>query len=409
MNYLHYLSIFIISTQIFSAAMPGKTAQARFNYALVSNNLDAVVTAFRDLTPEEQERNKAKYDAFKKGHKLENLQRNAHNMLKRLMPRKKTAPAAAQTEARQPAPPQEVFGGMNQYDLRYKILMSLAQRLVKKEITSEYAINIAKEAAAAQAPLKADGAQAPLAAGTAPKNADYLVYVLAKAVFFALPKTSMTVDRVISPAFTKMETYPEELLPYFEKVTINIQDYINHGIMPIVNAQGQLNLAYMYLTSLEGIQNVPSIETVTYLNAAHNRLSTESISALCNLSHLRSLNLTHNGLTDIPQCIMEFKELRTLSVAENMLTTIPENIGDLTLLQNLDLYDNEITTLPASMSELNNLRTLNIAKNRLTILPSFLNEFRHLRDVRLLENPISTQDVSSVINGTRRWHRTIHD
>ena len=57
--------------------------------------------------------------------------------------------------------------------------------------------------------------------------------------------------------------------------------------------------------------------------------------------------------------------LVSLDLSNNSLTELPENFGSLSLLQRLDLYSNKLKELPLSFSQLKQLKWLDLKGNML--------------------------------------------
>ena len=65
------------------------------------------------------------------------------------------------------------------------------------------------------------------------------------------------------------------------------------------------------------------------------------------------LILADNRLTNISPAVSALQALRTLDLGHNQLADLPDTIGDLTALRDfLYLHDNRLTSLPPSLSRL---------------------------------------------------------
>ena len=84
---------------------------------------------------------------------------------------------------------------------------------------------------------------------------------------------------------------------------------------------------------------------------------------------VRSINLSHNKLNEIPPEINALKDLRFLNLSDNRLEALPPQIGELTNLEVLDLSGNNLKSLPRELGKLHNLKQLYVGSNNLTEIP----------------------------------------
>ncbi|KAF9203359.1 hypothetical protein BGZ49_006518 [Haplosporangium sp. Z 27] len=108
------------------------------------------------------------------------------------------------------------------------------------------------------------------------------------------------------------------------------------------------------------------------VHLARLRISTMIIatSSLPYLSHLVSLRLQGNQLTDLPLEIFRLESLRELDVSQNLLTELSGLIGLLApTLEELFLQSNRLQSLPQQIGLLKRLRLLDIADNHLGCIP----------------------------------------
>ena len=87
-----------------------------------------------------------------------------------------------------------------------------------------------------------------------------------------------------------------------------------------------------------------------------------------NLSELRNLNLSHDGISaPIPPEVGNLSHLEALSLGNNWLTgDIPVQLGNLVNLKNLDLFGNQLTgQIPVQLANLTQLTFLSLANNKL--------------------------------------------
>ncbi|KAL3487752.1 hypothetical protein BJX62DRAFT_187375 [Aspergillus germanicus] len=108
------------------------------------------------------------------------------------------------------------------------------------------------------------------------------------------------------------------------------------------------------------------------------------------LQRLHTLNLSNNKLsTNDIQVITEMSSLRDLKLAKNQLTgALLDDIGRLTDLEALDLHENSLTELPETLTDLKSLRILNLGHNQFTTLPFEILHELPLREIIAPKNNI---------------------
>jgi internalin A len=103
----------------------------------------------------------------------------------------------------------------------------------------------------------------------------------------------------------------------------------------------------------------------------------------------RKLDLTHMGLSELPESIGQLTALETLYLGVNRLSDLPNSIGQLTDLRELHLHTNKFSVLPGSFSQLTALETLNLCDNKLTELPESIGQLTALRSLGLDDNQLT--------------------
>jgi Leucine-rich repeat (LRR) protein len=152
---------------------------------------------------------------------------------------------------------------------------------------------------------------------------------------------------------------------------------------------------------------------ITVLILADNDLRAIS-SRIGELQHLRTLDLGHNQLVELPvelgnltaitdflylhdnqleslpRTLERLQELRYLNISNNRFLEFPEQICQMSSLVELRATDNQFSGLPISIGKLSRLRELHLRNNRLQTLPSTIGELSELRLLDLRGNPIET-------------------
>jgi internalin A len=132
----------------------------------------------------------------------------------------------------------------------------------------------------------------------------------------------------------------------------------------------------------EGLSQLPEalgqLSQLQELNLFNNQL-TAVPEALGQLSQLQLLNLSYNQLTAVPEALGQLSQLQQLYLDGNQLTAVPEALGQLSQLQQLCLDGNQLTAVPEALGQLSQLQLLNLSYNQLTAVPE---TFQHLTSLQ---------------------------
>ena len=120
-----------------------------------------------------------------------------------------------------------------------------------------------------------------------------------------------------------------------------------------------------------------------------NQGLTELPPEIWELTNLTALRLRYNQFTTLPPNITNLTNLTHLDLGGNQLSTFPPEIGNLTNLTWLFLKDNRLVTLPPELWHLTNLTRLELGNNQLIILPPEIGELKNLTRLNLEENNLS--------------------
>ncbi|KAI5062001.1 hypothetical protein GOP47_0022540 [Adiantum capillus-veneris] len=101
---------------------------------------------------------------------------------------------------------------------------------------------------------------------------------------------------------------------------------------------------------------------------------------------VRTLDVTHNKLVDLPVEIGGLINLQRLMVAENLLQRLPSSLGKLQALKVLALDENKLTTLPDELGLLVRLERFSVSLNSLSSLPSAIGSLRNLTLLNISHN-----------------------
>lgn len=121
------------------------------------------------------------------------------------------------------------------------------------------------------------------------------------------------------------------------------------------------------LNHLHKITKLSDIETIL-LN--HNLLQTLSANSLTHFNNLRVLDLSSNGLTKLPQDLLQICPLNKLILKNNLLTnsSLPKCFKSAkhNAMRELNLSGNLLTQFPDAVLELTNLKYLYLGANKIT-------------------------------------------
>ncbi|KAK3066465.1 hypothetical protein LTR53_017180, partial [Teratosphaeriaceae sp. CCFEE 6253] len=134
---------------------------------------------------------------------------------------------------------------------------------------------------------------------------------------------------------------------------------------------------------------------LTLLDVSNNRLEQLDHADLGQLSGLRSLKLSNNKLTGVPQYFGSYHALRSLNLSSNSMTEFPGALRQLATLVDLDVSFNSISSL-GNMGALTNLQRLWATNNKLS--GPFDESFKllvNLKEIDARFNAISNIDVVS--------------
>ena len=171
----------------------------------------------------------------------------------------------------------------------------------------------------------------------------------------------------------------------------SIQQLLDTGRITHV-LDGRLDLRYLEITSLIGLNNIPSIETVNHLNLSHNKLENIIELEAFNLPQLIELNVSYNQLKRIEsEVFSNLPHIRVLHCSYNQLKKIKQGIfKNLPDLVAVHLDNNQLETIESkAFFALPYLRVLNFSHNQLeTIEPEVFVALPYLKVLDLSYNQL---------------------
>ncbi len=137
--------------------------------------------------------------------------------------------------------------------------------------------------------------------------------------------------------------------------------------------------------------------TIVLTGCTIYRASNNSISVSNPVEQGAVVNLSNQGLTQLPSSVLKNTSIVNLDISHNQLTgALPGEIRFLSKLKVLKADHNQMTGVPAEIGQLSNLEELDLSYNQLTGLPYELGNLKRLRLLRLTGNAYSDQDLTVI-------------
>ena len=160
-------------------------------------------------------------------------------------------------------------------------------------------------------------------------------------------------------------------------------------ILPLTNLEeislGNNNFAFADINSF--LQSFPHVKI---LDLSHLGL-TSVPQKIATLTNLQSLNLSNNKISQDFSNLSTLLSLKDLNLSGNELTKIPIELSTLTLLNSLDVSNNIFAPNYATvLSNLKNLEWLSLANNQIENFPSELSQLKSLIHLNLSDNKLSS-------------------
>jgi Leucine-rich repeat (LRR) protein len=147
---------------------------------------------------------------------------------------------------------------------------------------------------------------------------------------------------------------------------------------------GILNLASRGLTEVPGEIFLEEIVEDENQQRQKNKIpdfSQNETEAWWTREPLKTLDLSSNSLTTLPNQIETLDYLIVLNVQNNQLTTLPNSIRGLRALEKLVLSQNQLTTLSDGLFYCSSLLSLNLSRNHLSKLSNKIGDLSYLQEL----------------------------
>ncbi len=150
--------------------------------------------------------------------------------------------------------------------------------------------------------------------------------------------------------------------------------------------------------SKNGLHELPArvteIPTLKRLSLLQNSIPNDSVFITPN-KHLLALNLQGNRLTRVPQSVRQNRRLESLWLGNNKLTELDvRTLRRLRRLDDLNLYNAGLTTLPKQIGRMKRLKVLDLYYNKFTELPRQVGRMKRLEQLAVAYNDLSQLPAS---------------
>ncbi len=171
--------------------------------------------------------------------------------------------------------------------------------------------------------------------------------------------------------------------------------YKNTDLVYIRNSNSQQMKISLLASNIDlsgqGLTEIPQelfkCKNLKKLDLSNNKLRNVPVE-LAKLRSLRSIDLSNNDITVLMAKFFTFPHLETLIINNNKLKKIPKQISKLRKLKKLSVAGNLLSDMPDELNCLNNLSSINLANNQLTAFPAQL-RVKGLREIWINKNPIT--------------------
>lgn len=146
-------------------------------------------------------------------------------------------------------------------------------------------------------------------------------------------------------------------------------------------------------TSCGSTRDLSSISDKISINLSKQGLTELPIELKGNKT-VKVLRLYGNNIDSLPEWVGELENLEKLYLGKNKLKSLPESIGKLKHLKLLSAQYNDIEFLPGSIVELTNLEQLILNQNQIKFLPDSIGKLKKLDVLQLKFNKLKKLPIS---------------
>lgn len=147
----------------------------------------------------------------------------------------------------------------------------------------------------------------------------------------------------------------------------------------------RLDLTENKLSAADDLLGFQNCKTISFLNLAHNQLST--FDGMHHLPNLQVLNLSHNRFSEISKHVAECRNLKALILNNNTISKIENICNNLSELATLIVSHNKLTEI-SGLEGLMKLEKISAGHNQIKQFPD-LSKYSLLRELKLGDNLIS--------------------
>jgi len=118
------------------------------------------------------------------------------------------------------------------------------------------------------------------------------------------------------------------------------------------------------IAAIDGVEALAALEV---LDASENQLRAFPAALPASLVEL---NLSENGVGEVPDCVGACVRLETLILFKNQLSKVSDEIGKCAALAEFNCFNNKLIKVPKALSECAALNHLNVGGNKIKTLPN---------------------------------------